>query len=155
MFINNLSILIKFTGISQKSISEEIGFSETAFSKWKAGNVPHRNTLKRLAKYFSEKCNIPYDVFQDGQALLTDDFEAIIKNLSKTDNSGTNYSIEHIKLEEHEKNYIITTRKILNNTPHISCSKTYLEKTARCHAITGGDESFLDAFLQMVETFRK
>ena len=81
MFYKNFKYfmeILKSKGLTQKQALEEIGFSEGVAWQWKARQTPSRNSLRLMARYFSEQLNIPYSEFDNGQALLTKDFEKIL-----------------------------------------------------------------------------
>jgi transcriptional regulator with XRE-family HTH domain len=78
MYYRNFIFLVNKTGKTQKLVSQELHFTESSIWQWRHGRKPNKNNLKRISEYFSQQLNIPYSLFEDGQALLTKDFEKIL-----------------------------------------------------------------------------
>ena len=92
-FVKNLKYFLSFKGITQRSIAETIGVTESAISMWKKGQIPGKNNRKRFARYLAGTFDIPYSDFEDGQALITKDFSKIINKILA--NRQTNPYIEN------------------------------------------------------------
>jgi transcriptional regulator with XRE-family HTH domain len=54
MLFKNLLFFINLLNISKRDFCKKIGITEPAFWLWKKGNNPSPNTLRRIAKYFSD-----------------------------------------------------------------------------------------------------
>jgi transcriptional regulator with XRE-family HTH domain len=78
MFYNNLIYFINLLNISQRDFCRKVVITEAAFWKWKTGNTPNASTLKKISKYFSDELKLPYEIFEDGKALLTKQFSQIV-----------------------------------------------------------------------------
>lgn len=73
-FADNIEYLLKFIGLNQRDLADYIGMADSTISRIKRTNKANKHTLKRIAKAIAEKSTIPYDFFEDGQALLTKNF---------------------------------------------------------------------------------
>ena len=120
LFVNNLNFFIdiikemqKIGKYRMKDFAHAIGISPSTLTGWKnLRRNPTRINLKRLSEYISQILNIPYDLFEDGNALYINDFSEIYKlhleqslhnkqNIKLDKYSTDNYSINE-KLPDYE-----------------------------------------------------
>lgn len=122
LFKKNYAFLIDAIGVPQKQMSIETGIPTSTLSRLRTtGSTPRPSTLTKLARFFSKHLNIPYDVFDNGQALLTKDF-TMERNLRiNRENNGKaseafgspdeNHPLVP-KLTDSEKAFVIRLREI-------------------------------------------
>ena len=87
MFISNLKYLINL--VAKQQHSKKFSYSDLSraldgvvspatISGWvKRGHIPSKNIRSVLSNFFSEALGIPFDLFDNGQALLEKDFRPI------------------------------------------------------------------------------
>jgi len=161
IFYRNYTILLQKGGIKQNYLTSRLNISQGATWRWKEGSIPQLATLKNLAEFFSQALNIPYELFRHGQALLEDDFELIIKNLSnvrKNETSATNlqYKQESISpdecepLSQDEIEFLLQLRK--GARTKYPLSRATLDRIQETVALLGGPDS--SQHLQAIEFLR-
>lgn len=52
MFWKNFVSLCKETNITPTAVTKQLGLSKGSVTHWKAGKVPHHNTLIKIAEHF-------------------------------------------------------------------------------------------------------
>lgn len=121
MFASNLRFLIQCTGKTQRTISKELHITETAFYHWDHGNKPTKNTLKRISKYFSDELKLPYEIFEDGKALLTKQFSEIVSKYPMKE--------EEIPITQQTLSFNEIAKAILNINDNIGKILKHIEET--------------------------
>ena len=127
---DNFILLVDLARKPQKKILQELNISTSAPWHWKTRGRASAVNLKKLAKYFSNQLDIPYKIFKDGNALITDDLEPIVKhlqqsrknetladNLHKTDIEPGSTPISGIT--NNEKRLVFTLREFEKGSRHI------------------------------------
>ena len=118
------------------------------------------HNLKRIARYVSHALGIPYDLLHDGNVLVTDDLEQIIKNLSqarKKETSATNLQYkENINPADYdppsqdEIEFLLQLRK--GARTKYPLSRATLDRIQETVALLGGPDS--SQHLQAIEFLR-
>ncbi len=145
MINNNFKYLLSISNKKLNVAAKEIGISQNAIWYWRKGKKPSPNTLRRIARYFSDTLSIPYDFFEDGKALLEKDFENLFKkdgfevqNLHSSDKSigvmheNLKVKVENIpirEISEQEKDFLLSLRQLFNRRPDLETSETDLKET--------------------------
>ncbi len=139
MIYKNIKYLSEETGKNLKRIAKDLEVSPPTLWSWGQGKKPNPNTLRRIARYFSETFSTPYEIFDEGRTLLEKDFEQILKdNGIQAQNLHIKNSIPKkfdLKIEnqpldaeisEHERNFIINLRRLVRRNPHIETPESAL-----------------------------
>jgi len=94
LFTKNFVYLLGLSGVKQNFVASQLSVDKATIWKWKNGTHPQNlSMLVKISKFFSEKLNIPYSLFENGQALIEKDFEKIIKDHSAERSLHINESI--------------------------------------------------------------
>jgi len=158
---DNFIFLVDLSQKTQKEILQSINISTNSPYQWKVRGSANDTNLKKLAKYFSSECDIPYEIFKEGHALITDDLESIIKNLSnvrKNETSATDlqYKQESISpdecepLSQDEIEFLLQLRK--GARTKYPLSRATLDRIQETVALLGGPDS--SQHLQAIEFLR-
>lgn len=145
MLYHNFKLLCEKAKEYQNSVLKKLGFSQSSPYHWRDRKTANTATLLRLSEYFSKKLNIPLDLFENGQALLTRDFSQILAEkerslqLERSDlnnrlDSAKNVSTSSTENKSPDQNYSVEEKELLNlirrydsGNPNIRISPTALE----------------------------
>ena len=167
MFIKNFKYLISLTGKTQKLVCSEMNITESAVWQWTNKTDPTKNTLRRIARYFSDSLLIPIDLFEDGNALLLKDFEILIKEkrIQAQPLQGTDKTVdsslktaENLSLGEitdQEKSFLATIRRLIHGRPDIPASHTSLSQILELETLTLPGSDTHQSIIRMIQGLRR
>jgi len=79
----NILFLTSFKQVKLIDLYNEYGVADSTISNWKAGKTPakgpRKSTLKKLARFFTEKLNLPSELLKNGQILLEKDISDLVE----------------------------------------------------------------------------
>lgn len=106
-------------GRTQKAIAERIGIKEATIWYWKK-NSPASTTALRIARYFSETLDIPFALFEEGNALFNKDFQLVLReyrdSLSETEDGDPKIDAFKNMLAPWEANCIFQVRSLFTGS---------------------------------------
>ena len=76
----NIKFFLQKLNLLQKDLAKLAIVDEGTISNMIKGKSVAKLNLKRVAYALSQKTNIPYELFEDGQALLKKDFSKYLRN---------------------------------------------------------------------------
>ena len=153
---DNFVFLVGLTKNTQKHILHNLNMSEGAPWQWKRRNAASPSTLKKLASYFSKECDLPYELFKDGQALLFENFESIYEKHKKDLTlSQSNNILRKDELKPWEKDFVIRLRQVVNDSDVIPLSEHYITLALKCHKAMGRDEKLMQSFIDVIDALSR
>ncbi len=171
MYFKNFKYLLSLTGQTQRVALEFLGFTEAAVYQWKQGSKPSSGNLRRIARYFSETLSIPYDLFEDGKALLEKDFEKIFKEngieahslqSKKAEPFGvpksnlvTDENTSLGEISDHEKAFLASIRRLFNNRPDIPASEKSLSQIVELETLAGPGSDVRRSLIRMIQGLKQ
>jgi transcriptional regulator with XRE-family HTH domain len=84
MFSNNLTYLLELSGIKKIFLAKNIGVSDVTVSLWLGGRIPQRKYLLALSAFFAKALNVPIELFEHGEALVSKNVIEIINRHKKS-----------------------------------------------------------------------
>ena len=169
LFGKNFTFLLALTGIKQNVVAKYLAVDNSTIWKWKHGTIPQNaEMIIKIAKYFSEKCNIPYPLFENGQALLTKDMSQILDSQERNlqvKQLPVSYSPESIPMDEnstglddyepHELQLIDFFRKLKHGSRTIKLSQNTTIRIQEAMEIIGVDDKGHYALLEFANRIRR
>lgn len=165
MIVNNVNYFIDFYRIKISDLSNLSGVSEPTISrirneKYNIG----KNVLRKLARAFSEISGIPYEIFEDGQALLTKDFSKIeVQSLQSTPDTEQAASTREallagmnsggLKITPHEL-YLIEQLRRSRASLNLPLPSDTCNKISAIYDMLNGNDSGLDSIIGMLRVYR-
>lgn len=113
MLYNNFKFLCQYIKKTQKAVLADLKLSEGSAWQWKTRKTAKPSTLLILSNYFSQKLNIPPEEFEEGQALLKNDFRKKVEHFLHTDSNTSNSTHTNDQiLSNKERNLPLRLRQI-------------------------------------------
>ncbi len=164
---NNFRYLLNISGMKLNIVADRIGVAESTIWHWGKGKIPYKTTLRRIARYFSETLSIPYELFQDGQALLEKDFEKVLTEArvlptNKTSpipplQSFLSVGEKHpdIKISDHEKNFLMQIRRLSHQRSDIEASENALNEIVELLTLIGPGSDTHHSLVRTIRNLRQ
>ncbi len=168
MLSNNLDLLLKVGDLKINTAARGIGVSEATLWNWRKGVKPSLNTLRRIALYFSETLSIPYELFDEGRALIEKDFEQILKEegiqaqslhiksfKNKNLIKDTENQPHDAEFSEHEKEFIINLRRLVHRRPDIPAAENALADIIELLTMVGPGSDTHHSLVRTIRNLRQ
>lgn len=169
VYHDNMKFIIAYSGLKQKAIAKELQMDVATINRLIKRPPKKGNSLQRVLKYISNLKNIPYDLFEDSQALQTKDISKILPNWEQSLLSFNNNAVSIVEshdkkndiqpsgkeLTNHEIDLIYFFRQLKHGSKYLPLSETTIKRIQETIDIIGIDDEVQLSFLKFVSSTRR